>query len=159
MAQGVIVAPGQNGQNGQNPGSGDLPPVPGKDFSAAMATIGTLLYTWFYGRHVGRDSFGNQYYRRRASRRRRANNGREERWVLYKGSAEASRVPGEWHGWLHHMVEKPPTESPAHAPSWARPHEMNPTGTAEAYHPAGHVLEGGVRSPATGDYEAWTPRA
>jgi NADH:ubiquinone oxidoreductase subunit len=31
------------------------------------------------------------------------------------------------------------------------------TGTRFAYHPPGSILRGGVRAPATGDYEAWTP--
>jgi NADH:ubiquinone oxidoreductase subunit len=31
------------------------------------------------------------------------------------------------------------------------------TGTNRAYRPPGHVLAGGHRDAATGDYEAWTP--
>ena len=33
----------------------------------------------------------------------------------------------------------------------------NLTGTPAAYRPSGHTLEGGMRQPATGDYESWTP--
>jgi len=33
----------------------------------------------------------------------------------------------------------------------------NLTGTAEAYRPPGHVLAGGQRDKATGDYEPWKP--
>ena len=33
----------------------------------------------------------------------------------------------------------------------------NLTGTKAAYRPPGHILKGGQRDKATGDYEAWTP--
>ena len=34
------------------------------------------------------------------------------RWVIYKGYADASRVPSDWHGWLHHTFDTPPSEPP-----------------------------------------------
>ena len=40
---------------------------------------------------------------------------------------------------------------------WQQEHQPNLTGTAAAYRPPGHELEGGRRARATGDYEAWTP--
>ncbi|MDP6219258.1 MAG: NADH:ubiquinone oxidoreductase subunit NDUFA12, partial [Alphaproteobacteria bacterium] len=33
----------------------------------------------------------------------------------------------------------------------------NLTGTKFAHRPAGHVLKGGKRAAATGDYEPWSP--
>ena len=27
---------------------------------------------------------------------------RRKRWVIYNGVVEASRVPADWHGWLHY---------------------------------------------------------
>ena len=70
-------------------------------------TIGTLLFTWWKGERVGTDEFGNRYYREKPGRQLRPGGGRdsrERRWVLYKGEAEASKVPPEWHAWLHHTV-------------------------------------------------------
>ncbi len=118
---------------------------------------GTILYTWIFGERVGRDEAGNRYYRRRGGARRRANNGREQRWVMYKGEREASRVPPEWHEWLHHTSDTPPVEMPRPRPQWRKAHQPNLTGTHEAYYPPGHVLSGGKRAPATGDYEPWRP--
>ncbi len=118
-----------------------------------MATIGTLLKTWLVGRKVGEDSFGNCYYRGRG----RTGYRRERRWVVYKGIPEASKVPAEWHAWLHHTVEEPLTESAAKAKPWQKPHLPNLTGTPAVYRPAGHDFSGGERAPATGDYEPWTP--
>ena len=70
-------------------------------------TIGTRLYTWLKGERVGEDVFGNRYYRERGAGAR----GRPRRWVMYKGMPEASKVPPEWHAWLHWIVDTPPTET------------------------------------------------
>lgn len=112
------------------------------------ATIGTLLMTWWKGTKVGVDSFGNTYYRQRKS---------DRRWVIFKGRPEASKVPGEWHAWLHHTVDEPPSEAPRATYPWDKEHLPNLTGTEHAYRPPGSLLEGGERAQATGDYEAWRP--
>ena len=103
---------------------------------------------------VGEDSFGNRYYRGKP----RAGYARERRWVMYDGAPEATKVPPEWHGWLHHQTDEIPS---AHAESfrrpWQKPHQPNMTGTNQAYRPPGHILEGGERAQAVGDYKPWTP--
>jgi len=40
---------------------------------------------------------------------------------------------------------------------WQQPHLPNLTGTKYAHRPEGHMLKGGKRAPATGDYEPWQP--
>ncbi|MAO54474.1 MAG: NADH:ubiquinone oxidoreductase subunit NDUFA12 [Rhodospirillaceae bacterium] len=115
--------------------------------------IGTLLHTWIHGKLVGTDEFGNRYYTHKAG----ALYGRERRWVLYKGRKEASKVPAEWHAWLHHTSAQPLTEVATQARPWQKEHVPNLTGTAGAYRPAGHDFKGGARAAATGDYEAWKP--
>lgn len=109
-------------------------------------SIGTRLYTWLRGELVGRDQFGNRYFRQRSGRRR---------WVLYAGEPEASKVPPEWHAWLHRTVEEVPALRPPLP--WAREHVANMTGTDAAYRPPGALEEGGRREAATGDYEPWRP--
>ncbi len=114
-------------------------------------TIGTRLFTYLNGRLVGTDGDGNRYFE---TRRPRAGT-RTRRWVLYAGPAEASAVPAEWHGWLHHTVDAPiamNTRKP-----WQIAHQPNLTGTAGSYRPPGHDYRGGHRPKATGDYESWTP--
>jgi len=113
------------------------------------ATPGTLLTTWLRGKPVGTDAFGNRYYQTKDSKRR---------WVIYKGTVDGSRVPAEWHGWLHHTFKEPPAP-PAKPRSWEKDHLPNLSGTEGAYHPAGSLARGGVRPPATGDYEPWSPNA
>lgn len=116
-------------------------------------TLGTRLLTWLWGEFVGEDADGNRYYRDRKHPRGR----RERRWVVYAAEPEASNVPPEWHGWLHHANAEPPQGGgPAKRP-WQKEHRPNRTGTPDAYRPPGHVLRGGRRQPATGDYEPWRP--
>ena len=116
-------------------------------------TLGTMIYTWMNGNLVGTDEFGNRYYKSK----RAPLHGRERRWCVYKGLAEASKVPSEWHAWIHHTTEEPLTEQAAKAPNWQRPHQPNLTGTTGAYRPSGHDYRGGTRAKATGDYEPWVP--
>ena len=121
-------------------------------YIGAMTTIGTRLFTWLRGRVVGRDGEGNVYYEERRPRRGL----RVRRWVIYAGAVEASRVPPEWHAWLHYTVDAP---LPQGQRPWQKPHLANLTGTPDGYRPPGHDYAGGRRAAATGDYEAWTPGA
>lgn len=111
-------------------------------------TLGTKLFTWRKGELVGEDGQGNRYYRERGGKRR---------WVIYDGDVEASRIPPEWHLWLHYTSDAPPSEKPLARKEWEKPHQPNLTGTVQAYFPPGSLAAGGERSPATGDYEPWTP--
>lgn len=116
-------------------------------------TLATRFMTMIAGQFVGQDAAGNRYYRGKPRRR----GGRERRWVVYNGEAEASRVPPEWHGWLHHTTDTVPPEGGSPKHPWQKEHMPNQTGTPGAYRPPGHVLEGGRRDRATGDYEPWQP--
>ena len=120
--------------------------------------IGTRIWSWLKGEEVGRDQAGNIYYRQKGGGRVHPDSLRKERrWVIYNGEVEASRVPPEWHAWLHHTSnETPPPGGPERRP-WEKAHQPNLTGTAAAYRPPGHTLKGGQRDRATGDYEPWTP--
>lgn len=115
--------------------------------------VGIRIYTWLNGKPVGEDAFGNRYYVHKKGTKR---DGREMRWVLYKGLPEASKVPPEWHRWIHHLTDTPPGEGEQRF-DWQKDHLPNLTGTRYAYRPPGHVLSGGQRDKATGDYEPWTP--
>lgn len=116
------------------------------------ATIGTHLWTMRKGEHVGTDAQGNKYYRSK-----KAKDGRERRWVIYDGANDASRVPAEWHGWLHGAEGDLPESFLPPAKVWEVDYTPNATGTADAYRPAGALEKGGKRARAVGDYEAWTP--
>ena len=119
-------------------------------------TFGTQLWTWRFGELVGEDEQGNRYYRTRGGKIDPVLHF-ERRWVIYNGLAEASRVPPPWHGWLHHVVDSPPTETNYQPREWEKPHLPNLTGTPYAHRSSGSTLASGKRPKATGDYVPWTP--
>jgi NADH:ubiquinone oxidoreductase subunit len=109
-------------------------------------TLGTQVYTSRHGQKVGEDAQGNLFYQTRDGKRR---------WVIFNGEAEASRVSPDWHGWLHHTWDDPPTKAPLPRKDWEKPHQPNLTGSPAAYVPAGSL-----RRPAPAprrDYDAWQP--
>ena len=128
------------------------------------ATFGTMLHSAMSGEKVGTDAQGNAYFR---AKKRAANggpfDGRERRWVIYNGANDASRVPAEWHNWLHGRFADLPDgggvpESNLPPPRiWEVDYTPNATGTVAAYRPQGALERGGQRASATGDYDAWSP--
>ncbi|MDX8354469.1 NADH:ubiquinone oxidoreductase subunit NDUFA12 [Cognatiyoonia sp. IB215182] len=109
-------------------------------------SFGTQIWTRRHGEKVGEDDQGNVYYRNADDTRR---------WVIYDGENEASRVSPEWHGWLHHTWDEPPTEGNLRRKSWEQPHQENLTGTMAAYAPAGSIRK--AAPVERSDYEAWSP--
>ncbi|MEX0318569.1 MULTISPECIES: NADH:ubiquinone oxidoreductase subunit NDUFA12 [unclassified Ruegeria] len=110
------------------------------------STLNTQLYTARKGIKVGEDEQGNVFYR---------NADDSQRWVMFNGEVEASRIDPNWHGWLHRTWDEPPTDKPLPHKQWEKPHQENLTGTALAYAPAGSI-----RRPdpvERSDYEAWSP--
>ena len=109
-------------------------------------TLNTRFHTWRRGVKVGEDDQGNVYFRSADGARR---------WVIYNGEMEASRVPPDWHGWLHHTWDQPPTEAPLTHKPWEKPHHESLSGSDLAYAPPGSIRRG---APAERrDYEAWQP--
>ena len=118
-------------------------------------TFGTKFHIKRRSVKIGQDQLGNTYYEARDTKD--AYDGRKRRWVIYSGYAEASKVPAEWHGWLHYTFDQPPTVDPLLRQSWETDHQPNMTGTTSAWRPAGSISQSGERPRATGDYQAWTP--
>src|SRR5437773_9688075 len=89
---------------------------------------------------VGTDTYGNRYYRLRGDKPERRGGGRfgrDRRWVIYDGEPEGSKVPSEWHAWLHHMVDELP--QPRQRYPWEKDHQPNMTFFFQA--------EDGIRAP------------
>ncbi len=117
------------------------------------ATFGTAIFSALNGEKVGTDAQGNRYYRAK----KKGPMGRERRWVIYNGANDASRVPAEWHGWLHGAFDDVPESHLPPPRIWEADYTPNATGTPAAYLPAGALKRGGRRARATGDYESWSP--
>ena len=105
-------------------------------------TIGTFIYTLFTGKYVGKDQFGNKYY----------SNSKGKRWVIYKDRVESSKIPPEWHLWIHFLVKNKPN-SIVNKFSWQKEHEENLTGTKRAYKPDGSLNAESKKDMKK--YESW----
>ncbi|KAL3677222.1 hypothetical protein R1sor_027170 [Riccia sorocarpa] len=106
------------------------------------------------GKRIGTDKFGNEYYEKTDG----VQYGRH-RWVVYKDRTyNASSIPAEWHGWLHHITDRTPEQLEGLKPKrYAIEHSRNRTGEGEQYiyHAKGHALNPNKRDWKR--YEEWTP--
>ena len=105
-------------------------------------TIGTFIYTLFTGKIVGRDRFGNKYY----------SNSKGKRWVIYKNTVDSSKIPPEWHLWIHSFKNNKPIEN-LNKFNWQKKYEENLTGTIKAYKPEGSLSFGTKKDMKK--YETW----
>ena len=78
-----------------------------------------------YGKFVGKDSFGNMYYKNKTGKR----------WVIYNGEIDATKIPSDWYSWMHHMHNKIENDHDLKKYHWQKEHLPNQTGTSNSYHP------------------------
>lgn len=85
------------------------------------------------GTLVGVDEFGNKYYENPYYfvPRNRWVEFNEKVWLDYN----ASQIPPEWHRWMTHMTEYPPTVEKPVQHKWMLEYSENKTGTSDAYMP------------------------
>lgn len=107
------------------------------------------LRSLFSGDLIGKDHFGNRYYRQHHYKGHWQN---EPRWVVYKGLQHASKIPALWYSWLHHTVEFPTIrDKKKHA--WEKPHLPSLTGTPHAFNPTEMPSIRKYKAP----YKRWEP--
>ena len=105
-------------------------------------TFGTFLYTLFTGKLIGSDEFGNKYY----------SNFKGKRWVVYNNNVESSKIPPDWHSWIHFLKTNKPSAQTKKF-SWQIQHKENLTGTKEAYKPEGSLASDSKKNMKK--YETW----
>ena len=105
-------------------------------------TFETLIYTIFTGKLVGKDKFGNKYY----------SNKKGKRWVIYDNNIESSKIPPEWHAWIHFTSRNIPSDKQKKY-SWQKEHQENLTGTVNAHKPDGLLSSSSKKNMKK--YEAW----
>ena len=89
-------------------------------------TFGTMIYTFLFGKFVGKDEFDNKYYE---------NLKLKKRWVIYKSEIEATKIPVEWYSWMHSIKNKIEDTHDLKKYDWQLKHSSNLTGTDKAYNP------------------------
>jgi NADH:ubiquinone oxidoreductase subunit len=119
---------------------------------APIMSILEMLHARLTARKIGQDRFGNIYYE---ARKTLPVYNRKRRYVVTAHGQDPTKVPAEWHAWLHHTTDAPLDET--RRLPWQKEHQPNLTGTPGAWRPKGHDYSGGQRRVTGGDYEAWTP--
>ena len=107
-------------------------------------TIGTKIYTKFFGNFVGTDEYGNNYFK--------SSNG-TKRWVNYNGVCDASNISPAWHSWIHKTTDKVPSfekDNLSMSKSDDTYTEINKNGK---YHPNNFK-----NHSIFNDYESWKPK-
>ncbi len=102
-------------------------------------TLGTFFKTLFFGKYVGKDENGNRYYRNR----------QDERWVVYSRNIEASKITSDWFLWMHHTIDKVPSQNEKKY-IWQKPHSENKSGSENAYKPIKIKKDSNIKK-----YETW----
>jgi len=103
-------------------------------------TFGTFFKTLFTGIYVGKDEFGNKYYKNKA----------DQRWVIYSEKIEATKITSDWYLWMHHTIDKIPSETQNKKYIWQKKHTENKTGTSESYKPV-KIKKNSIKKK----YETW----
>ena len=112
-------------------------------------TVGTKLYTYFKGKKVGEDYFGNFYYESKD---------KKNRWCIYSNESEASKISPEWNSWLRFISVESPKDNPM-TYEWQKVFNGNSTGLNSAYKPS-IVRTNGSKEDLDNhqfDYKAWKP--
>ena len=102
-------------------------------------TFGTFLLTFFFGKLVGKDQYGNKYYRSK----------KDKRWVIYAKDIEASKITNDWVLWMHHTVDEIPNLKNKKY-LWEKTHSENLTGSSKSYKPSKIQKKDNLKK-----YETW----
>ncbi len=93
----------------------------------------TSLSLAFSANFIGADDYQNKYYE---SKKRTDDFGRKKRFCIYKGTVEASKIPANWHAWVHHSGDAPLVYKRLF---WFKSHTPVVTGTPYAFSPNKHT--------------------
>ncbi|GJQ09856.1 hypothetical protein GpartN1_g1647.t1 [Galdieria partita] len=114
--------------------------------AAKMNRLGTMKY------FVGEDEFHNRYFQK-------VNDVMlKDRWVEYASkdfTPDPYSLPPEWHAWLHHIIDEPPTRSTFQRPIYQGQIIANRTGTTDAYFPKNNPLSKNFKGLAKDKLEPW----
>ena len=72
-------------------------------------------------------------------------------YFIFNTEVEATKIPPEWHAWIHHLIKEVPTKAEFLKYEWQKDHQENKTGTKEAYSPNKYKVQ------TKADYESWRP--
>jgi len=104
-----------------------------------MDIINKFLIKLFNNK-IGSDEFGNQYY---------LSKNKSKRYIVYNGIAEPTKIPSDWHIWIHYKTDKIPSSYQSKKYFWQKNRIPNLTGTINSYFPQRYIRN----TP----YQSWEP--
>ena len=107
-------------------------------------TIGTQIYTKFFGNFVGSDEYGNNYFKSRDG---------TKRWINYKGVCDASSISPSWHSWLHKTTNRIPSLEKDDLSKRNIEGNYKKIEKSKKYHPYNFK-----KHSIFNDYESWKPK-
>ena len=106
-----------------------------------MSSIISKILIPFTCKKVGQDEFGNKYFQNKDGKR----------FVIYHGMAEPSKIPPQWHTWIHYSSDLLPVGIDTKKLSWQKIHLPNLTGTKNAYQPS--------NTNPKEEFQSWNPNS
>ena len=97
------------------------------------------MKTLFFGKYVGKDEFGNKYYK----------NKKDERWVIYADNIEATKITSDWY-LMDTSYNRQNSRLKSKKFSWQKKHLENKTGTKDSYKPT-RIKKNNIKKK----YEVW----
>ncbi len=99
----------------------------------------------FFSKKIGKDELGNTYYESYSQDYL----GRKKRTVIYKGLAEPTKIPSEWHSWIHFLNDNiPKTHQDRY--NWQKFRQPNHTGSK-----SDNINNGWIKKDS---YIKWQPK-
>lgn len=112
-----------------------------------------MISSYFSGKKVGKDKFGNVFYEsKNLSRYFR----RSTRWVIYNGIPEPTKISSEWHSWLHHQKNSLPSKN-QQSIMCTKERGLNLTGSKFSYCPLNSYIEDRRNTEKLATYIKWKP--
>mgnify|MGYP001223751063 CR=1 FL=1 len=111
--------------------------------------LGTIIYSFFYGKKVGIDNFGNKYFVSKKNPKKK--------WVLYKQKKDPTIIPVNWQIWLtaYHENLEVPSDEKTEKHIWEKERKQNLTGTINSYYPTEKIS--GKKNNINKKYSTWEP--
>ena len=97
-------------------------------------SVGTILYSFLFGKMIGKDKIGNKFFIHRKIK--------GKKWVLYKKNIDPTALEVKWQIWLTNTDMNSVNISEEKNYAWQKTKKANLTGTINSYHPSTSIENG-----------------
>ena len=112
-------------------------------------SIGTILYSYFYGKKIGEDQTGNKFFTHKKIE--------NKRWVLYKNMVDPTILDVKWQIWLTNKNSKENPIKNEGSFTWQKKKKANLTGTESSYHPIDNNKPASANTQGENKKVIWEP--